>query len=215
MGKILEAKKLTLLQNIFVFGLARFISRTVMTLFGRARAHGASNFPKRGGVLILANHCSDVDPLMVQMSCPRNVHFMAKADLFKMKFLGMLMRWGSTFPVERGRPDRAALRLASDYLKIGEVVCIFPEGQISETGEVQEIKPGVALVIRMAQSQVICLGMKNTQGVMPYSKMTPWFSKKQVKSYWGKPHQFSQDDSPEKIVDWITKQLLTLTSETP
>jgi 1-acyl-sn-glycerol-3-phosphate acyltransferase len=210
MEQLPKAKKLTLFQNIFVFGLARFISRTVMTLFGRAAAKDARKFPKKGGVLILANHLSDVDPLMVQMSCPRNVHFMAKSDLFEMKVLAFLMRMGSTFPVKRGEPDRAALRLAADYLKLGEVVCIFPEGQISETGELQEIKPGVALIMRMAQVPVICLGIKNTNQVMPYSKMTPRFARHRASSRWGDPKLFSREDSSEVIVRWITEQLTTL-----
>jgi 1-acyl-sn-glycerol-3-phosphate acyltransferase len=212
MEPVSKARKLTLAQDIFVFGLARFISRLVMTLFGRATCQGANRFPRKGGVLIVANHGSDCDPLMVQMSCPRNVIFMAKASLFEMKFLAILMRAGNTFPVKPGEPDRAALRLAADYLKIGEVVCIFPEGQISEDGNLQVIKPGVALVIRMAQPQVICLGMQNTQGVMPYGKTTPHFSRRRVKSSWGDPRSFTKEDSPDQIVDWITTQLTTLTN---
>jgi 1-acyl-sn-glycerol-3-phosphate acyltransferase len=210
MEKLPKAAKLTLWQNIFVFGLARFISRTVMTVCGRATAKDASRFPRKGGVLIVANHCSDCDPLMVQMSCPRNVIFMAKAELFEMKLLASLMRAGNTFPVKRGEPDRAALRLSAEFLKLDQALCIFPEGQISEDGNLQEIKPGVALIVRMAQPQVICLGMKGTQGVIPYGKVTPRISPHRVKSRWGQPRQFTKESTTEEIVGWITKELQTL-----
>ncbi len=211
MDKLPKPARLTWFQDIFVFGLARLISRTFMTIFGRAKAYGASNFPKKGGVLILPNHRADVDPLMVQLSCPRNVIFMAKSELFEMKFLAMLMRWGSTFPVKRGEPDRSALRHAAELLKLDEVVCIFPEGQLSETGDLQEIKPGVALVIRLAQCKVICLGIRNTDQVMPYGTTKPHFSRERVTSRWGEARTFSKEDTTEEIVAWITAQLESLT----
>ncbi len=182
-----------------------------MTIFGRAKCIGARQFPRKGGVLILANHCSDVDPLLVQMSCPRNVHFMAKSELFEMKFLAILMRLGSTFPVKRGEADRAALRLAAEYLKLDEVVCVFPEGQLSEDGKLQSLFPGIALIIRLAHPKVICLGLNHSREVMPYGKMTLQFAKHRVISRWGMPIEFSKENTTEEILDWVKNQLESLT----
>ena len=210
MSDLAESARFTKLHVMLWRPILRSVAWFLLQLMGPFRSSGSYRVPKNGGVLILANHLSDVDPIVLQVACPRPSHFMGKTELFEMRFLGRLLKWGGAFPVKRGEPDRAALRLAADYLKLGEVVCIFPEGQISETGELQEIKPGVALIMRMAQVPVICLGIKNTNQVMPYSKMTPRFARHRASSRWGDPKLFSREDSSEVIVRWITEQLTTL-----
>ncbi len=184
-----------------------------MTLLGRATARGAYRVPRKGGVLVIANHRADVDPLLVQIACPRNLHFMAKSELFDVSILGGLLRSAGAFPVKRGEPDRAALRRAAELLKIGEAVCIFPEGQLTETGELQEIKPGVALIMRMAATPAICIGLRNTDRIMPYGSLVPRPTSKQVSAMWGEPRSFGKEVPAEEIVAWIEGQLRELTEE--
>ena len=76
---------------------------------------------------------------------------MAKSELFDMKIIGKMIRCFQGFPVKRGEPDRASMRHAIELLKMGEVVAVFPEGQLSEDGELQELKAGVALIVRQLQ----------------------------------------------------------------
>jgi 1-acyl-sn-glycerol-3-phosphate acyltransferase len=174
---------------------------------------GAYRVPRKGPILILANHRADVDPLLVQIACPRNIYFMGKSELFDMPVIGWLLRAVAAFPVKRGEPDRAALRRAADLLKIGEAVCVFPEGQLTETGELQEIKAGVALIIRMAECPVICIGLRNTDRIMPYGTLTPRPTLHHVSAMWGEPRRFDRSVPAEEILAWISGQLRELTEE--
>lgn len=138
---------------------------------------------------------------------------MAKSELFEMKVLGTLIRWFQAFPVKRGEPDRASMRHAIELLKMGEVVCVYPEGQLSEDGQLQELKPGIALIVRQAAAPVICCGIRNTNKVMPYGTTTPRMSWGRVYVQWGEVKEFGRDSTTEEILDWATGQLRELTAE--
>jgi 1-acyl-sn-glycerol-3-phosphate acyltransferase len=182
-------------------------------ILGPIKSRGSYRVPKSGPVLILSNHISDVDPIVVQVACPRPVHFMAKSELFEMKLLGKMIRWYQAFPVKRGEPDRASMRHAIELLKMGEAVTIFPEGQLSEDGELQELKAGVALIVRQAATQVICCGVRNSNKVMPYGRVVPRLSWSRVYVEWGEVKQFTKESTSEEIIDWATGQLKMLTQE--
>jgi 1-acyl-sn-glycerol-3-phosphate acyltransferase len=193
--------------------LARLFACVFFFLLGPYRVRGAYRVPKEGPLLILPNHVADLDPPFVQFACPRPVHFMAKSELFEMKVVGPLIRFFGAFPVKRGEPDRNSIRHAVELLKSGEAVGVFPEGQLSEDGELQELKSGVALIVRMAQCPVICCGIRGMQKVMPYGKVIPRPAFSTVEAVWGEPRSFTKDASTEEILDWVKGQLLTLSSK--
>lgn len=161
--------------------------------------------------MILANHRADVDPAVVQVACPRAIHFMAKSELFEMPVLRVFMRIFQAFPVKRGEPDRAAMRHAIDLLKLGEAVGVFPEGQLTETGELQPLKPGIALLVRQSGARVLCCGLRNTEKVMPYGRVVPRLSWTRVEVQWGEVHQFDRDATTDAILEWVDGQLRELT----
>jgi 1-acyl-sn-glycerol-3-phosphate acyltransferase len=191
--------------------LGKLCCRILFWLLGPITSRGAYRVPKTGPVLILANHLSDVDPIVVQVAAPRPVHFMAKSELFDMPVIGALIRLYQAFPVKRGEPDRASMRHAIELLKMGEAVSIFPEGQLSEDAELQELKPGIALIVRQAATPVICCGIRNSQKVMPYGRLTPRFSWTRVYVEWGEVREFSKESTTEEIMEWATQQLRELT----
>lgn len=191
----------------------KFVARVIFWILGPIKARGAYRVPREGAVLILSNHLADVDPVVVQVACPRAVHFMAKSELFEMPVLGRVIRWFQAFPVKRGEPDRASMRHAIELLKMGEVVSVFPEGQLSEDGELQELKPGIALIVRQAGAPVICCGLRNTNKVMPYGKVLPRITWRRVYVEWGEPRQFSKENSTEEVMEWATNQLRQLSAD--
>lgn len=170
--------------------------------------------PRKGGVLILSNHISDIDPILVQLACRRTIHFMAKSELFEIKLLGPLIRWFRTFPVKRGEPDRAALRHAIELLKLGEAVCIFPEGELSQSGELQALQRGAALVVRKAGSPVICCGLQRTNRILPYGSFRPRISLCLTKAAWGETKSFDETAGSAEILAWAETELRTLTDQT-
>ncbi len=192
----------------------KFCFWLLFLFLGLPKVRGSYRVPRQGGVLILSNHIADVDPIAVQLACPRPIHFMAKSELFEMKLIGSFLRFYKAFPVRRGEPDKGAIKHCVNLLRAGEAVCIFPEGELSEAGELLPLKPGVALIIRMAGVPVICLGIKRTNKIMPYGSMIPRPSFGRVPCEWGEPKTFTKEDSAEKILGWAEGQLRELTGQT-
>lgn len=194
----------------FWYPLARCLAWVLLKILGPVRIRGAYRVAGTGGVLVLCNHLSDVDPVILQYACPRPLHFMAKSELFEMKGVGWMLRRFRAFPVRRGEADRKSLRYAVDLLKAGEAVGLFPEGQLSETGELQELKAGVALIARLAAVPVICCALSGTQRMMPYGKMIPRPAFHTVDATWGDVRVFEKDTPPEEILAWAEGQLRSL-----
>jgi cytidylate kinase len=121
-----------------------FIPPVWRTLF-RMKIKGAEHIPATGPVLLVSNHRSNLDPIFVGVAFPREIHFMAKAELWKFKPLGALIDQLGTFPVNRGEADRTAVKRALDTLAAGAVVGMFPEGHRQRSGRLGEIQTGVAL----------------------------------------------------------------------
>jgi cytidylate kinase len=111
----------------------------------RMEVKGAENIPHIGAVLLVSNHRSNLDPFFVGVAFPRQIHFMAKAELWKIKALGRLIDLLGTFPVNRGEADRNAVKRALDTLAAGAVVGMFPEGHRQRSGQLGQIQAGVSL----------------------------------------------------------------------
>ena len=195
------------------YPLARVFIALLTVILGPPWVHGWGRVPAKGGLLILANHLADFDPILVQVGCRRRIRFMGKSELFDMRVLGTLMRWGGAFPVKRGEPDREALKKAVRLLKAGETVCIFPEGQLSEDGKLQPLKPGVGLIAKMAGVPVICCGIANTNRVVPYGSLIPRPALRVLTVSWSEPREVSKDDTVESIIEWTDGQLRSLTGQ--
>ncbi len=123
---------------LVVLGLARLI-------LGH-RSAGSDRIPREGPVIIACNHVSNWDPVFVGIACPREVHFMAKQELFENRFLSWLVTAYNALPVRRGQADHRALRLASGVLKRGGALLMFPEGTRSTSGELGSAKAGVGFL---------------------------------------------------------------------
>lgn len=138
------------------------------------------------------------------------MQFMSKSELWEIKWLGMFMKWWGNFSVRRGEPDRQSLRVAAELAKAGAVVCIYAEGQISEDAHLRELKPGAALIIRMAGVPVICCGMHGNQKIMPYACLIPRPAFSWITSTWGEAKTFDKDASNEDIIAWAEVELRRL-----
>lgn len=147
--------------------------RIVFFIFGGIRFEGREHVPLRGGVMITPNHISDCDPTAIGVALPRDTYFMAKEELFDMKYVGTLIRWLHGFPVKRYSADRTALRFAEELLEKGECVVIFPEGKLSETGQLQPILPGALLIAERAKVPIVPTIIIGTDVIMPYGETKP------------------------------------------
>lgn len=132
--------------------LVWLMTRTVY----RVRVEGLENLPERGGALLIANHISWIDGVMLLVTSSRPIRMLAYAGNFQnrlMQWLGRL--WGAILIGSGPKSIARGLQTAQDALKSGELVCIFPEGGISRTGDLLPFKPGVMRVIQGTDLPVI------------------------------------------------------------
>lgn len=120
----------------------------------RVRSGGAGHVPKSGGALLIANHLSYIDPVVLQLACPRRIRFVGFKGLHENSFFDLVLRWSGTITISAQQPMEGIKR-AVRALKAGELVCVFPEGHISRTGQLMEIKRGFELMARQANVPVI------------------------------------------------------------
>jgi 1-acyl-sn-glycerol-3-phosphate acyltransferase len=118
--------------------------------WGRMSVEGMEAVPERGPVLVVPNHDSQWDPPLVGVALRRRrhpLHFLARANLWKIPGLGPILSAIGQIPIERGAGDRGALDEAVETLRSGEAVCVFPEGKLSN-GERLRARSGVGWLAR-------------------------------------------------------------------
>jgi 1-acyl-sn-glycerol-3-phosphate acyltransferase len=111
--------------------------------------------PAEGGILVIANHLHNADPVLLTIAFPRPLHFMAKKELFGVPLIGWVIRRVGAFPVDRGKADRGAFRRADAILAQGIAVGMFPEGTRSTTGGLGPAHSGAALLALRARVPVL------------------------------------------------------------
>lgn len=148
--------------------LARVLARVTIT--------GTEHLPRSGGVLIVSNHLTYYDPLIVGMCFKRVVYYMAKIELYRNPVLAWFITQLQAFPIRRGEVDRAALRRADELLKSGRVVALFPEGHRSRDARIQESKGGIALIARRSGVPIVPLAITGTEHLLPreLARWRPW-----------------------------------------
>ena len=127
---------------------------------------GLDYFPATGAVVLASNHRSNLDPFFLGVSSPRQIHFMAKAELWKVKPLGRILDVLGAFPVRRGEADRRAVKQAIEVLAAGAVLGIFPEGHRQRSGVFGEIHPGASLFSLREGVVTIPVLMQGTESVV-------------------------------------------------
>ncbi|BDG46718.1 MULTISPECIES: lysophospholipid acyltransferase family protein [Parageobacillus] len=139
------------------YSFAKGVVKRILIPLYRIEVIGVEQFPKEGGVLLCANHISNLDPPILGITAPRPIHFMAKEELFRVPLFKNLITILHAFPVKRGMSDRQALRTGLDLLKQGRVLGIFPEGTRSKDGKLKKGLPGVGFfALRTSAAVVPC-----------------------------------------------------------
>ena len=139
----------------FVFSTMQGIARLVTTCCFDLKVYGVHNVPKNGGVLIVGNHQSFIDPAAIGAQIPRMTNYLGKSELFNSPLKNWVNRRMGGFPVRQGEGDIGAVREAIRRLQEGNALVLFPEGGRTWDGELQPIKPGVGLIVRKAGVPVL------------------------------------------------------------
>jgi acyl-[acyl-carrier-protein]-phospholipid O-acyltransferase/long-chain-fatty-acid--[acyl-carrier-protein] ligase len=134
--------------------VVEFFAVLVARLLYRVRVHGAERVPQQGGMLLLANHLSYADPVALQLACPRRLHFVGYAGLKENGFMKLVFKLSGTIPISP-RSSVESMRRIIKLLEAGEAVCLFPEGEISRTGQLMQIRRGFELMAKKAGVPVV------------------------------------------------------------
>ncbi|EDY16847.1 AMP-dependent synthetase and ligase [Chthoniobacter flavus Ellin428] len=171
-----SAARHTSLAERIIRGLGQFLASIIY----RVKAHGVEQLPK-GGFLLLPNHLTWVDAVILQLACPRPIRFVVFADIYNLRWLNPIFRAVGALPISP-RKAKDAVKLAVEAIQAGEIVCIFPEGELSRSGMLLRLKRGYELIARQAEAEVVPVWLDQLWGSV--------FSFKGGKYFFKWPRQF-------------------------
>jgi cytidylate kinase len=131
-------------------GFTRLFARTLLDF----EIEGLDRIPRKGPLIVACNHISFWDPPLVGAHLPREMHFVAKAELFHNPLFGALIRSYNSIPIHRGPQARSGLRGAEEVLSAGGAVLIFPEGTRNKSGELLAPRAGVGRLAAATRTPV-------------------------------------------------------------
>jgi len=144
-----------------MYKIIKALALAYFKLFFKVRVTGAENIPKEGKAVLVSNHISNYDPVVVGIYIDRIPRFMAKKELFEIFGLKHFFLALKAFPVDRGRADLASYKQATNILKSGEILGIFAEGTRVREDDAVAAKAGAALFAAKNNAPVIPVGVSS------------------------------------------------------
>ena len=170
--------------------ILRLLAILLSKLFFRFHVTGREFIPREGGVLIVSNHASYLDPVILGVSFPRPLYFFARADLFKNRLFGWLIRTLHAFPVHVDKLDKDAIEHAIKELLVGKTVVVFPEGTRSRTGALRPGQAGAGFFAVKAKVPVLPVYLQGAYEALPPG--TKMIRPQKISIHFGKPLFFHE-----------------------
>ena len=165
---------------------------------------GRENIPQKDSFIMVSNHGSLLDPPLLGHALGRNISFMAKAELFKIPFLGFVIKACGAYPVKRGIADKNTIKTACKKLSNNNSIGIFIDGTRQKNGRVNKPKQGAALLAFKNQKLLLPVAIVNSHKLIRFKFCIPFFSKIVIKV--GKPVQPPLSSSRDDL-NSVTLQL--------
>lgn len=165
---------------VYIFSLVpeflmRFLAWLLIHTVYRVRTVDTSNIPSEGPAVLVCNHVSYVDAIVINAASPRPIRFVMDSRIFKTPFLRWIFRAVNAIPIAPAKEDPWTMEKAfvdiAHALHDGELVCIFPEGRLTTTGEMSEFRSGIAKIIARNPVPVIPMALRGLWG--------SWFTRDQ------------------------------------
>jgi 1-acyl-sn-glycerol-3-phosphate acyltransferase len=148
-----------------------FFSNIMIALFTRFTIRGKENIPRQGALMVVANHLSSADPVIIGAKLDRRMIFMAKEELFRNWIAKYFVVQFGAFPVYRAGPTRDAIRQANRVLKEGGVLGMFPEGHRSADASMNSALFGSALIAYTNHVPILPIGISGSEKIHGYNWM--------------------------------------------
>jgi 1-acyl-sn-glycerol-3-phosphate acyltransferase len=186
------------------------VARLFVRVFFDLKVYGRENVPATGGVLLVANHQSNLDPVLVAVRLKRPVSYMAKSELFENPLLRWLIVSLHAFPVRQNHGDLGAVRQCIQRLGEGYALNVYPEGTRSEDGEIAPLQKGVALILRKTDVPVVPVAIDGSFDAWPYNKKM--FRPRPIRVMFGKTMNFTGMDG-DAIMKGLHEAMCALLAE--
>ena len=185
-----------LVSKLFVFPIYKFLFKGHLI--------GRDNIPQKDSFIMVSNHGSLLDPPLLGHALGRNISFMAKAELFRIPFLGFIIKACGAYHVKRGIADKNTIKIACKKLSNDNCIGIFIDGTRQKNGRVNKPKQGAALLAFKNQKLLLPVAIVNSHRLIRFKFCIPFFSKIVIKV--GKPVQPPQSSSRDDL-NYVTKHL--------
>ncbi|MBB2932324.1 MFS transporter [Paraburkholderia silvatlantica] len=148
--------------------LLRFVAWVLVHTVYRVRLVHTERIPPEGAAVLVCNHVSYVDAIVIMAESPRPIRFVMDQQIFRSPFLGWVFRHARAIPIAPAHEDPAALDAAYDAcaaaLAEGDLVCIFPEGKLTRTGDMNPFRHGVTEILRRTPVPVVPMALRGLWG---------------------------------------------------
>ena len=194
----------------WVWRSSRAFMRNVFVFWMDFRARGMDHLP-HSGALLVSNHQSFLDPLLIGVPLTRPVSYLARHNLFRVPLIGWILRNTYVMPIRREGGGSESIREAVRRMKLGFLVGIFPEGTRSRSGELGEFKPGFIALARLARVPIVPVGVAGAHEVMPRGSIVP--RRGRIRLVFGEPlsgddvAELSQRGQEAKFVDAVRRRI--------
>ncbi len=194
----------------------QFLMQNVFTFWLKYRARGIDNIPA-GPALLIANHQSFLDPLLVGLPLDRPVSFLARDSLFRVPLIGWILKNTYVLPIRRDAAGTESLRVSLQRLQEGFLVGVFPEGTRSRDGHLGPMKPGFVALVRRGSAPIVPVAVSGAFEAMPRGAI--FLRPRPVRVVFGKPISveelaaFQGRGSEVALVELVTRRIAELLAE--
>lgn len=155
---------------VYLTGMAGF------TLGFSFRYEGSRHVPTNGPALLIANHQSFLDPWIAGLAAGRRLVFLARKTLFRNRLFGAVLRSLNAVPIDQEGVGKEGIRTVAAQLEMGKAAIVFPEGTRTPDGKLQELRPGIHLLIRKTRAPIIPIGIAGAYAAYPIWRKYPIFA---------------------------------------
>jgi 1-acyl-sn-glycerol-3-phosphate acyltransferase len=143
--------------------LLRFLAWLLVHFVYRLDRRGIENIPQEGPALLICNHVSFADAIVISAACPRPIRFIMESSIFRIPVLSTIFKGMKAIPVAPAREDpqvyERAFQLVAAELRDGNLVCIFPEGRLTPDGEIGEFRSGMMRILKETPVPIVPMAL--------------------------------------------------------
>jgi 1-acyl-sn-glycerol-3-phosphate acyltransferase len=190
--------------NKALFWTTRVVLGSAIQVYFSLERTGRKNIPKKGPVILAANHRSFLDPFLIACCLRRPVYFVAKKELFERRWQGWILNRLGAFPIKRGEADEESMATARGVLERGGALVIFPEGTRHRKGPLARPKRGVGRLALETGAPVVPIAILGSERARRGWKIRPVW----VRIRCGRPLTFPRVDRPSpRLAEEVTARL--------